>query len=96
MLDFSFARALRGTNTFTELDISKRSNFLTMKFLGDGLNPKEFEWNDFYSLYKIVQQVELEITSQDSSLENIHKILYLINKKIGGNTFKQYKQEKKC
>jgi tRNA A-37 threonylcarbamoyl transferase component Bud32 len=96
MLDFSFATAIRGINTFTELDISKRYYFQAMKFLGDGLNPKKFEWNDFYSLYKIVQQVELKVTSQDSSLENIHKILYLINKKIDGNTFKQCKQEKKC
>lgn len=50
IIDFTFANSLNKKVGFKELDLSSLSNCATLEFLGNGLNPKPFVWNDLIAL----------------------------------------------
>jgi len=75
LIDFTFANSLNKKLGFKELNILDSSNCSILEVLGNGLNPNPFEWNDFYTLKKIINSLE--------SKQNLKLLKYLeiLNKK---------------
>jgi serine/threonine protein kinase len=66
IIDFTFANSLNIALGFKELDLSSITNCATLEFLGNGLNPKPFLWNDLYSLNKILLTLNIKKTEKKS------------------------------
>lgn len=56
IIDFTFAIS----ENFKDLDTSISDNCYTLEFLGMGLNPKPFVWDDYYSITQILSKIELK------------------------------------
>lgn len=54
IIDFTFSTSFRKTHRFRDLSINNKEEYKVLCNLGEGLNPKRFEWNDFYSLNKLI------------------------------------------
>jgi serine/threonine protein kinase len=85
IIDFSFAYTLDNKIKFKELDIHLSNNYSVLKYLGHQLNPKDFEWNDFYSFISILKSIK----TTNNNIKN--KLTFSIessNKMINGNTYR--------
>jgi serine/threonine protein kinase len=57
IIDFTFATSWNSKFNFKELDINSNQNLSLLKYLGEGLNPEKFIWNDFFSIGKIIENI---------------------------------------
>jgi serine/threonine protein kinase len=76
IIDFTFANSLNKKLGFKELDLDSLSNCATLEFLGNGLNPKPFIWNDLIALSN-----NLESLNKDKCLDVYIKRIESINSK---------------
>jgi len=60
IIDFTFANSSDDSLGFKELNLSNASHCETLEFLGNGLNPKPFTWNDFCSLANALELLNKE------------------------------------
>ena len=87
IIDFSFIINFnKNDNTFLDIAQNKKSLRL-LKFLGDKLNPKDFEWNDFYSLNKIIDNLLSNNKIDATPLRKIKKYKILFENRIKNNTY---------
>jgi len=64
IIDFTFANSLGETLGFTELRVQTERDRRLLKYLGLGLNPEPFVWNDFYSVCQILKRIMLNHQSK--------------------------------
>ena len=57
IIDFTFSTSFKKSKIFRELLINHKEEYKLICNLGEGLNPNIFEWNDFYSMNKIIESV---------------------------------------
>jgi len=75
IIDFTFANSFNKNLNFKELDINLKDNIRLLKDLGEKLNPREFVWNDFYAVGKILENL-IDKHSNSTSKVNQHLISY--------------------
>ncbi len=68
IIDFTFAYSK--LYSFQELCLDKLTHCSLLESLGNGLNPKAFLWDDFYSLHKIFD----DFIKKNSRFQSINKI----------------------
>ena len=57
IIDFTFSNS-NTHKDFKEVDISNSYNCFLLEFLGAGLNPSPFFWDDYYSFYTILKKLK--------------------------------------
>jgi len=57
IIDFTFTNSWNKKLNFIELDIHSKYHYSLLQGLGNKLNPKDFVWNDFYSMGKILENI---------------------------------------
>lgn len=78
IIDFTFSYSINENSKFKELDISKKENFLLLKGLGRGLNPKNYQWNDSISIIKILKSYYFDAKRKeiDYYISNFKKLSF--------------------
>jgi len=84
IIDFTFANS-NTQKDFKEIDVENSFNCFLLEFLGAGLNPSPFVWDDYYSFYTILKKIEEGVSI--SHKEKLNACLKEIQKSIGKNKY---------
>ena len=80
IIDFTFANS-NIHKDFKEVDLNKSYNCFLLEFLGAGLNPSPFIWDDYYSLHTILLKMEKDVN--DFQKVKLKNYLKKVEKSIG-------------
>lgn len=86
IIDFTFSTCLNQSDRFHSLSINKEEDLIILQNLGSRFKPDIFEWNDFYSMDLVID----DILANDMDLEVRYKILEykeLFRKDIADNSY---------
>jgi len=80
IIDFTFANS-NIHKEFKEVDVKNSYNCFLLEFLGAGLNPSPFVWDDFYSLHSILKKIEKD--AKDPQEVKLNTYVKEIMKSVG-------------
>ena len=86
IIDFTFSTRLNHSNMFKELIFDNNEDAVVLKNLGGIYKPNIFQWNDFYSMYLILNGISSEDMCIEKRLELI-KYKELFKNNISGNNY---------
>ena len=85
IIDFTFANSNANKN-FKEVDINSSYNCFILEFLGAGLNPSPFLWDDYYSFFSILKSLEYMVG--DSCKLKLHNYIKETEKFVGKKEYR--------
>ena len=87
IIDFTFSTSFLDSNNIINLDASNIDDLTILKNLGGKFKPNIFEWNDFYSMVLIIDEVILKDMTDGlrSTILNYQKLFI---KNINNNSYK--------
>lgn len=74
IIDFTFVNSIRQNYKFKELNLNNKYHVMILKLLGRPLKPAIFEWNDFYSITKVIKSI---LINQQNELDYETKEYFL-------------------
>jgi serine/threonine protein kinase len=86
VIDFTFANSLESDLGFKDISLNSRKNCRMLKMLGGKFKPMNYEWNDFFSLEKILQGI-LSDSQTDNQKNLINKSIIKLSNNVSGNSF---------
>lgn len=84
IIDFTYSTCLKNLNRFKNLCVD--DDLIILKHLGGRYKKNSFEWNDFYSMVLIIDEIILEDMDMDLRLK-ILNYQALFKKNIEGNSY---------
>lgn len=87
IIDFTFSNS-HTIEKFKDLDLSKSKNCFILEFLGMGLNPKPFLWDDFFSMVQILKKIKERVNVKD--VRTFEKYIEILETNIGNYQYRAY------
>ena len=87
IIDFAFSCSISG-NALKELSIENKKHYEILYGLGLGSRPRHFEWNDYYSLRHILENIKDEYDLNEQQASELNSYIEKLNIKSKYSTYK--------
>lgn len=78
IIDFTFATSLQSLHLFKNLSVENNYELEVLKKIGCNFKPNILEWNDFYSMHQIIEQIlDLQMLERERSLIKEYNTLFI-------------------
>lgn len=80
IIDFTFATSLDSLSLFKDLSLDHNYELEVLKRIGRNFNPRPLEWNDFYSMHKVIGKIlDLQMLDSVRDLIKNYDMLFVNN-----------------